>query len=151
MQTTNEMQYAKWLFLGPALIHVWWAKCVLSSRTELKTTGLFDFYLYANHNIAVVGWLMLLIGVMAIVSIPLHAKSPFGSLLLLMPQQIAMVISAYKAGGCIVAGTYADGAAYDTNFISADQCYIFVIGIVHSCLIVHVYVWEGIRRVWKHS
>ena len=135
-----NQRFAHYLFAGPAIIHIWWGICVRLSPKELVTTGMADIYRFCGHNIALTGWLMILIGCLAMLSIIFHARLPRLAFCLLMPQQVAMLISADKALSCILAGTFADGAKYDPLFISADQCYIFIIGIMHTLLIFDVFI-----------
>lgn len=142
----RPVSFAVWLFLGPALIHVWWARCVLYSPIQLNTTGLFDLYRLCGGERTILGAGLVFISIAAIASIVLHRFSPWLSLCLLLPQQVTMIVSVLTAWRCIQAGTFADGAVYDPYFISADQVYLFVIGLMHTGLIVHVYIWDGIRK-----
>ena len=147
----RTLGFAKWLFCGPALIHIWWAKCIWSAKIELVTTALRDIYAIVGHNHFWAGVLTFTAGVLALASIVVHRRSRVLSLVLLIPQQMAMLISAFTAFQCIQAGTFADGAKYDPYFISADQCYIFVIGAAHTALIIDVYVWEGAVKWMRAS
>ena len=108
------------------------------------TTGLYDIYKLFGNHIGITASVLFVVSAMAIVSIFIYDKFPIASLWLLLPQQGIMIVSALTAWRCIRDGTFADGAQYDALFISADQCYVFVIGIVHTLLIIHVYLWSAV-------
>lgn len=143
------MGYARWLFLGPALIHVWWGMCVIASPEPLLTTGIADVYLWCQADQFTTGALLLAVGVSSIGSLSIHDRSQRLAFAMLIPQQFVMLISATTALNCIHKSQFADGLPYDWLFIAADQCYVFVIGVCHTCLIVEVYIWEGVRDWWN--
>lgn len=140
------MSYAKWLFIAPACIHIWWAKCTWAAERTLTTTGLADINAMLGGDWRLVALILLFIGLLGLVSVALHRSHPWLSLLALIPQQAAMITSGATAYVCIRDSHFADFLPYDQNFISADQCYIAIIGIAHTICMIHIYIKPGFQK-----
>jgi FlaA1/EpsC-like NDP-sugar epimerase len=136
----KEISSARWLFIGPALIHIWWGICVLLSDTMLNTTGLSDIYKLFGNNITITGVTLIVVSILAIASIYLHRFTPALALLILIPQQTLIIIGARTALRCIYNSQYTDGTERGSLFISADQSALFIIGICHSMLVLDIYL-----------
>ena len=136
---------AVWLLLGPACIHIHQGICAWQARhqeRELVTTGMRDIYVLFGHDRVLTALGMVLIGLLALLSIGMHARYRLWSLVLIVPQQVLMTISGLTAWECIQDGKFADGAVYDPLFISVDQPAQFYLPLAHSLLMVHIFVWD---------
>ncbi len=116
---------------------------------ELVTTGLRDVYVMFGHNRPLTGLGLILFSAMAVASIHLHSRRTGVSLVLLIPQQVVMLVSMSRSVGCMWFSTFADGAAYLPEFISADQIYLTAFAASHSCLIYRLYVHEWLKSCWQ--
>ena len=142
MKENTDYRFAFYLPYAAAMIHGWWGICVLrtiDNLKELETTGLKDVYPLFGHNRTLTGICLILFSIMAIASIHMHRSHRMWSGVLLAPQQGIMLLSMNRAYWCIMQSKFADGASYDPNFISADQCYLACFATAHSLLIVHLY------------
>jgi hypothetical protein len=77
-------------------------------------------------------------GVSAAVVIAAPLKNPFHRILLLLPQQSLLVISALGALSAIISGHFADGVVRPWGFIMADQFPIILSAILYSVSIVYL-------------
>ena len=141
----HQPRYEIWLFVAPALVHMTWAVAVLRSASPLITTGLADIYKIMHYNRLAVGLSLLLFALMAIGSVFCHRSHPRLSFMLLLPQQFLMLLSLITATECMIMGRFANGVVLGSDFIIADQCHQAFIPFAHTCLIFHVYLWDGFK------
>ena len=139
---TRPLGFSTWFFLVVAAVHATWAVAILANGEPLDTTGLHDLNKIIGNTTST-ACLALVASVLSILSMLTHHYSARWSLALLLPQQVMMIMAARTAATCIVRGQFANGVILPPMFILADQCHIFWIGLAHTELIVHVYIWDG--------
>ena len=143
---SSDNNFQVWLFLAPAAVHLTWSLAVLQAEQPLITTGLADIYKIMHYNRLAVGLSLLLFALMAIGSVFCHRSHPRLSFTLLLPQQFLMLMSLFTATECMILGRFANGVVLGSDFIIADQCHQAFVPFAHTCLIFHVYLWDGWKR-----
>lgn len=74
--------------------------------------------------------------------VALKLKNKWISLLLLLPQQILLLLSAGGAVQAISIGSFADGIARSRYFIGADQIYAILLAIIQTIALVKEYSYS---------
>lgn len=94
-------------------------------------------------------------GVSAIAGSLVERRLSLMSLLLIIPQQLTLLLSALGACFAISASAFADGVVRPRLFIAADQLPAILSALFHTCAIVETYMrplWQPLlEKVWKHG
>lgn len=125
----------KWVLYVASTVHLIWGICILQGPAAMATTP--------TH---VLGWLIpdhtwLGIGLLAISVCSLYSTSRADllSLLLVLPQQATLMLSAAGSLSMVLAGHYADGVIRPQQFILADQITVVALAFGHSAAIIDYY------------
>lgn len=114
------------------VLHIIWAALVISDPATTSATPvavLSHIFISdaALFSILIVASCMSLIG--------LFSHLPW-TVVLMIPQQSLLLISAFGAIGAIVSGQFADGVVRPQAFIAADQAHIILAAICHALAII---------------
>lgn len=113
-------------------LHLLWAGLLLGSSAPRQTTGIWALsQLFPNRY----GLALILLTVAACALGGLFREPSTGKILLLVPQQIVLGISAAGAVRAMVLGEFADGVQRHHAFLIADQAPVVLALLVHSMTI----------------
>ena len=119
------------------IMHFLWGLCLILSPVAIHTTGI-DIVLQAFPNHYIAGLIFSIIAGCSFLSI-LRNKIDWIGVLLLIPQQILLIISAGGALNNIFLGHFADGVVRSRYFIFADQLPAILITIFYTLAILQTY------------
>lgn len=119
----------KWIMWYAIVLHWIWGVILLISRTPLNITAINP--MIHLHLVSPEGAGAFYLAVSFLAFIGLFAAPRAVSLLLLLPQQLALIVSAYGAIVSMALGTFADGTIRDRAFLIADQSPVVIICLMH--------------------
>lgn len=125
------------------MLHMLWAGLLLFSDSPKDVTAIYALSkLYPNRF----GLAIILIAVASCATYALlrHSGSVGSRVVLLLPQQILLAISAVGAVRAMALGHYADGVARSHVFLIADQSPAVLALVIHSATILYLallYKW----------
>lgn len=132
--------YRNWMVIYAVTLHLAWAGILLRSAEPLKTTPMGHFPFESQHAAAI--WYAFV----AAMAISTHwASRSLTKLALLLPQQAALMLSAFTALECVLRGQYFDGVPRPTAFILADQLPSLLAMLLHTAAIVDWSMLAGRR------
>jgi hypothetical protein len=111
-------------------LHYVWSVILLTDSAALRVTAVD-----ALHRFIPMPWLPMVLAAVASLALIAMAAQPPWFVVLLLPQQILLVMSAAGAVEAIWIAQYADGAIRDRAFIAADQFYSILACIGHTVAI----------------
>ena len=123
-----------------------WAMLTSPGGFELRTTPTGDALdLFGSQQVC--GLAFLAVAILAAVAVALDRGGPprLGHLMLLLPQQALLMLSAAGAMSCIVAGAYADGVPRPFRFIGVDQASGIFLCVIHTVLLVSNWIVPFVR------
>ncbi len=132
-------KYRHWrisyLILAISSVHIAWSAILLFSAAPLNTTSMGG--VPWNFNRFFASGFYFTIASLAMVGMLSHYISRKAwSVLFIIPQQAALIYSAYTVAERVNLSMYYDGVLRPMEFILADQIYVFIFAILHSfCLI----------------
>lgn len=119
------------MVLSAVALHFIWATILMVDQDALGATALS-----ALHRHIPMPWLMWVIATAALMALlALVVRAPL-FLLMLLPQQILLMMSAAGAVEAIWLGQFADGVVRSRGFLAADQCYSIIVAIGHTAAII---------------
>jgi hypothetical protein len=130
MFTIRHHQISIMVMFAVAL-HLFWASIVLIDSSALGATGVASVYLYIQPPAA----LAIVMATAALLAILALSLSRPRVVILLVPQQILLMMSAAGAVEAIWLGQYADGIMRPRAFIAADQMYSVLAALGHTAAI----------------
>ena len=89
---------------------------------------------------------LFVVAILATIALFVARKSPVGTLLLLLPQQCVLVLSAGGAVDAMVLSQFADGVVRPRAFLMADQFPIVLATVMHTVAILDHYADAVVRR-----
>lgn len=131
----------KWIILYAVLLHMAWGIALLVDVSAANITALNGISKILGTS--GLGILSLLVAVSAAVS-TLLTDRPLG-LVLVLPQQMLLVLSASSALEAIISGHFPDGVFRPAAFIFCDQLPAILIVILHTGAILELHA----RELWK--
>lgn len=134
-----RQRYVSVMILSAVVLHFLWAGCVFYSDDALGPTGVAALARYIPA--VILPWSILTAAVLALVALSLR---PAWFLLMLMPQQILLLMSASGAIEAIWLGQFADGVVRSRVFLLADQFYSILVCIGHTTAIA-LHAWRITR------
>lgn len=125
----------RWILWYGVVLHAMWGVMLLASSQPLGATPLGMFHAAPAW---VTGAAMLACTGMALAGLarPVPGRA---SLLLLMPQQGLLMVSAFSAASAIVESAYADGVIRSRFFIGADQAPMVLTAVIHTLALVEMH------------
>lgn len=120
-----------WLFWYAVGIHLSWGLILLGSDAAASATPVYTLVSHAERLQLPLPWLLFVASALAICGLT-YAKSPYATVLCLLPQQGAIVVTAGGALTAALSGHYPDGVARPWAFILADQIPSILIAIFHT-------------------
>ena len=119
------------MVLFSVALHLVWAMLIIADTSAMDATAIASVHRWIDYP-----WIILaLISVASLAIIGLAAGSPW-FVLLLIPQQILLTMSAVGAIEAIWISQFADGVIRSRAFITADQVYSILTAIGHTAAIV---------------
>lgn len=116
------------------VVHFVWGGGLLTAASPVRTSTLNDLYaIVPNHHL--VGLLLILIAGLATTGLFLKTKPVLFGILLLIPQQFVISLSALTAIAAIADGRFADGVVRPQLFIFLDQLPAIVIAVMYTIAI----------------
>jgi hypothetical protein len=137
----DYLRYA-WMVYYGVLLHGFWAIMVLFSDDPFGSTPLHALLL--GHRLVTAAVLIAASG-MAVKGV--QQKGTMSGVLLLLPQQLLLVVSAIAGIVAAILGHYADLEPRPHLFIAADQLPSVVAAICHSFAIFDLHHRHRIRRL----
>lgn len=140
----------KWIFFVATFIHFIWGLIVFRSIEALYTTPTFVLGLIINNH-TILGLVLMLISICSIIGY-LQKTSNIKHIILLVPQQVTLCISAFGALYMVMSGHYADGVPRSTDFMLVDQLPIISIALCHFLALFEEQgqiVINKMRSIWE--
>lgn len=122
--------YTKYAFIivYVVVLHYIWALILLVDSNAAPATAISG--LYGNFD-RMVPYFLLFASTTAWISVT-RPRVSLWPILLIIPQQVILMLSAYAALAAMVAGKFADGVPRPHAFIIADQCPAVLIMVFHT-------------------
>jgi hypothetical protein len=116
-------------------LHITWCIALLLSSTPKETTAIHSLgLLWPNRY----GLVLVLLAVAGCATAAIFMKPSRARLLMLVPQQLALGISASGAVVAIGSGAYPDGTHRDSMFLLSDQIPAVLALVIHSATIIYL-------------
>ena len=132
-----------WIIVYAIVIHLAWGLTLLIQGVPLHTTAIDSmFRMFPNARLA--GIIYILIAVGAIVAV--CRKPSLKTVVLILPQQYFLMMSALGAIVCIVNSAFADGVVRSRAFIFVDQLPIVVATVLHTFALIEIYAYDSLMR-----
>lgn len=132
MLTVHERPVSIMVMFAIAL-HLWWVLMILIDQSALNATGLASLHQYVSSPL----FLATILGLSALMAVAaLFVRTPPWILMLLLPQQIILMMSATGAVEAMWLAQFADGVIRPRAFIAADQMYSVLAAIGHTTAII---------------
>lgn len=123
-------------------LHLWWALMIVLDISALHATGLASLY----HYIAQPQLLAAVIVGATLMSFAAMVSSARWIVLLFLPQQVLLMMSAAGVVEAIWLAQFADGVMRPRAFIASDQIYSVLAAIGHTTAIVTIAMTRLARR-----
>ena len=137
----NSMRITRlpWIILTAVLVHLTWGVLLLVSDAPLSTAPMAETPFKGHQYIAAV--IYLVAGLMAILPMALRSiDNSWWALILCIPQQFLLTISASASIHCVLRSSYADGVLRPWEFILADQAFGIIGSMVHTLALLDWYI-----------
>jgi hypothetical protein len=113
-------------------LHLWWALMIALDPSALNATGLSSLYRYIHSP----QLLVLVVAGAALMAVAgMFARAPW-MVMLLLPQQVLLMMSAAGVIEAIWLAQFADGVVRPRAFIAADQMYSVLAAVGHTLAII---------------
>lgn len=113
------------------VLHLVWGTCILVDAAATNATAVHAVYQYVHPPIALA---LTFYTVAILAAIGLATKSPW-IVLLLLPQQLILMMSASGAIDAMWLAQFADGVIRPRSFLIADQLYSVLLAVGHTIAI----------------
>lgn len=113
-------------------LHLAWAFILLIDESAVNATALNALYRYIHPPI----FLAVAVAAAALLALVAVFTRPSWTLVLLLPQQVLLMMSAAGAIEAIWTAQFADGVVRTRGFIAADQFYSVLAAIGHTAAII---------------
>lgn len=137
---TKANRYVLWIVAWAVALHAAWGGLLMFSNSPLNTTPLHTYTVLFGGSHRAIGLILLMVAAMAFVGLKKSGNPNNEGILWLMPQQIALLISATGALAAALVGHYADGVPRPHLFILADQLPSILGAIAHSAALFNMYL-----------
>lgn len=118
------------------VLHYIWAITLLLDGHAAAVTATSG--LYGRFDI-VIPYFLIFAATSALISL-IIPRATLWPILLIIPQQFALSLSAYTAVSAMIAGRFADGTLRPHSFIIADQCPAVLLMFFHTVAILNDYI-----------
>lgn len=115
------------------ILHYIWAVTLLIDGGAAAVTATSGLY---GRFDRIVPYFLLLVATCAWLSIT-QPRISLLPVILIIPQQVTLMLSAYAAIAAMLAGRFADGVPRHPTFIVADQCPAVLIMVFHTVAVLH--------------
>lgn len=123
---------ASLMILFAVALHLWWTLMIALDAAALHATGVASLYRYIHHRDV----LAAVIGAAAVMALSGLFVRASWMVLLLVPQQVILMMSAAGAIDAMWLAQFADGVIRPRAFIAADQMYSVLAAIGHTMAII---------------
>lgn len=114
------MKLFNWVFTFCSILHIVWAVVLLFTATPLNTTPISGFdFIDSQYERLIIAGILFFVAILAILGI--KGNNKIKNVLLLIPQQTILAMSAIAGVLAAIQGHYADGVIRDNLFIFCDQ------------------------------
>lgn len=120
------------IILYAVALHFIWAICLFVNPNVLHITAMgtyLDYFSPTTPHATLLGILFCVVAILAVVG--LFVKDKLSRLLLMIPQQMMLVISAAGALQAMISGSFADGVIRTHSFLIADQLPAILVATGH--------------------
>jgi len=138
----SRTRYFPFIILYVMMLHLAWAACIVFDAQALNATPLSPLG-HAFGSLTTIVSVLICVSVLSIAG--LFPPTP-STVLMLMPQQGLLVISASSSVLAAMSESYADGVLRPVAFIAADQAAIILIAIVHMFAIARLAFHMNLKR-----
>lgn len=115
------------------ILHYIWAVTLLVDGQAAAVTATSGLY---GRFDQIVPYFLIFVATSALLSIT-RPRISLWPVLLIIPQQVALMLSAYAAVGAMISSRFADGIQRPHAFIIADQCPAVLIMVFHTVAVLH--------------
>jgi len=122
------------IFCYAIVLHLVWAACMFFDPETVSATAVSGPYAVLR-SIWLLDWVLVCAAIMGAIGI--FMPMPL-SVMLLLPQQTLLQMSAAAAVGAMVASQFADGVTRPRGFITADQIHIVLAALLHAAAIIRL-------------
>ena len=138
-----EMRRQYWIIFYAIIIHLAWGIVLVVDNVPLHTTAIDSvFRIFSSPGTAGIAYIVASLAAIVAMFRPATLKN----LLLIIPQQYFLMLSAFSAMGCISRSAFADGIVRSRAFIFVDQLPIIVAAVLHTCALCEIYAYDSIAR-----
>lgn len=129
------MKTALMIWYG-AILHLVWGLMLMASPTVLGVTAVNSILSFGIINANTAGAFYILVALMALIGLNSTRKR---DIILLIPQSLLLLLSAYGAINAMILGQFADGVVRPFQFLIADQSPAVITAILHMVAVVAMY------------
>ena len=142
---------SQWIIWHVIALHCVWSALLISSDAAAWVTAINSLYVLLGKSYGAVSAAVTIAAVLAGASL-LRGRRDIWGILLIIPQQFLLIISAHGAITAMVLSQFADGVIRPRAFIMADQMAPVLIAIFHTCAVLEPYVRKiTLRDLWTPS
>ena len=134
-----------WMLYAALIVHGVWAGMLCVSADPLGCTPMAESPFGHNRFLAAAVYAFASVAALVALTVPKLDLSWWG-LVLCLPQQFLMLLSAGTAILCVLRSTYADGVPRPALFIAADQLWGIVGMTMHSAALLDWCYWSRLKR-----
>ncbi len=133
----------EWVIVLASALHLIWGVLIWQSAAPYATTPIAGIHSILGDlgGRVVAGSVLCAVALLALWSMYLH-KNIF-TLLMLLPQEAFLVMSASSVVLAMIQGHYADEVIRARAFIAADQILYLLLAILYPCAIWQAYIWKA--------
>jgi hypothetical protein len=136
---TNTQNYrTRFVIWFAILLHLVWAGCLMNSASPLGVTAIFGLRAF-GFNVPAIVFVLITASLFAAMSL-IRDKHDITNLVMVLPQQCLLVLSANSALHAMMTGAFADGVPRPTEFMVADQAPAIILATLHACAVVEPYI-----------
>lgn len=138
MTQRTRSHSSAWVIWYCVALHAWWGVILLYDPAASGVTAIAEMTRLTRTTTAA-GIVYLGVSAMATIGLLRVRPGSTAGLLELLPQQGALLISAFGACQATIASRFADGVVRSWAFIAADQAPAVLIAIAHTAALIGVF------------
>ena len=135
----------KWVIWLAISLHLLWGVLILTSGPIVTQITAIHTSVTLFHSVRLTGCLYLLVALLSMLGLLFENRRGLSlQLLLLLPQQLLLMLSALGACQVIYFSRFATGELYPRSFLIADQAPAILVALFHTCALWQIFgsgVW----------
>ena len=129
----------KWIIWFAVFLHLLWGILLMISGDPVNITAIHTSMSLFKFRL-LLGSVYIIAGFSSAISLRSKRRKSLTDLLLLLPQQFLLMVSAGGAINAMYLSQFADGVIRPRSFLVADQMPVVFIALFHSCAILDSYI-----------